>query len=80
MEKKGKKNIFNGRILEIEGLPDLKLGDISERIVTTGCMVSLVHPSSLCVLKDVSQKALKGQQVSEYCWRFLISQEVRASL
>ena len=26
VEKKGKKNIFNGRILEIEGLPDLKLG------------------------------------------------------
>merc|ERR1712124_146486 len=24
VEKKGKKNIFNGRILEIEGLPDLK--------------------------------------------------------
>ena len=26
VEKKGKKNIFNGRILEIEGLPDLPLG------------------------------------------------------
>jgi aconitate hydratase 2/2-methylisocitrate dehydratase len=25
VEKKGKKNIFNGRILEIEGLPDLKV-------------------------------------------------------
>ena len=25
MEKKGKKNVFNGRILEIEGLPDLKV-------------------------------------------------------
>ena len=25
VEKKGKKNIFSGRILEIEGLPDLKV-------------------------------------------------------
>ena len=25
VEKKGKKNVFNGRILEIEGLPDLKV-------------------------------------------------------
>lgn len=29
VEKKGKKNIFNGRILEIEGLPDLPLGPLS---------------------------------------------------
>ena len=25
VEKKGKKNVFSGRILEIEGLPDLKV-------------------------------------------------------
>lgn len=35
---------------------------------------------SLRIKKMFFHKALKGQQVSEYCWRFLISQEVRASL
>ncbi len=30
VEKKGKKNVFSGRILEIEGLPDLKVEQASE--------------------------------------------------
>jgi aconitate hydratase 2/2-methylisocitrate dehydratase len=47
VEKKGKKNIFSGRILEIEGLPDLKieqafeLADASAERSAAGCTVKL---------------------------------------
>ena len=47
LEKKGKKNIFSGRILEIEGLPDLKieqafeLSDASAERSAGGCSVRL---------------------------------------
>ena len=47
VEKKGKKNIFSGRILEIEGLPDLKveqafeLSDASAERSAAGCTVRL---------------------------------------
>ncbi|MGD9872156.1 MAG: bifunctional aconitate hydratase 2/2-methylisocitrate dehydratase, partial [Thauera sp.] len=47
VEKKGKKNIFSGRILEIEGLPDLKveqafeLTDASAERSAAGCTVHL---------------------------------------
>ena len=47
MAKKGKKNIFSGRILEIEGLPDLKveqafeLTDASAERSAAGCTVHL---------------------------------------
>ena len=47
VEKKGKKNIFSGRILEIEGLPDLKveqafeLTDASAERSAAGCTVYL---------------------------------------
>jgi aconitate hydratase 2/2-methylisocitrate dehydratase len=47
VEKKGKKNIFNGRILEIEGLPDLKveqafeLADASAERSAAACTVRL---------------------------------------
>ena len=47
VEKKGKKNIFSGRILEIEGLPDLKveqafeLSDASAERAAAGCTVHL---------------------------------------
>merc|ERR1719215_1556026 len=47
VEKKGKKNIFNGRILEIEGLPDLKceqafeLADASAERSAAGCTIKL---------------------------------------
>ncbi|MCI1709863.1 MAG: hypothetical protein LKM39_05480 [Chiayiivirga sp.] len=45
MEKQGKKNVFSGRILEIEGLPDLKieqafeLADASAERSSAGCTV-----------------------------------------
>ena len=47
LEKKGKKNIFSGRILEIEGLPDLKceqafeLSDASAERSAAGCTIKL---------------------------------------
>lgn len=47
VEKKGKKNIFSGRILEIEGLPDMKveqafeLSDASAERSAAGCTVRL---------------------------------------
>lgn len=49
--KKGKKNIFNGRVLEIEGLPDLKveqafeLSDASAERSANGCTVHLGEES-----------------------------------
>jgi aconitate hydratase 2/2-methylisocitrate dehydratase len=45
VEKQGKKNVFSGRILEIEGLPDLKieqafeLADASAERSSAGCTV-----------------------------------------
>ncbi len=47
VDKKGKKNIFSGRVLEIEGLPDLKveqafeLSDASAERSAAGCTVHL---------------------------------------
>merc|ERR1712176_509614 len=47
VEKKGKKNIFNGRVLEIEGLPNLKceqafeLSDASAERSAAGCTIKL---------------------------------------
>jgi len=47
VEKKGKKNVFNGRVLEIEGLPDMKveqafeLSDASAERSANGCTVRL---------------------------------------
>lgn len=47
VDKKGKKNVFSGRILEIEGLPDLKveqafeLSDASAERSAAGCTVKL---------------------------------------
>ncbi|VFP86957.1 Aconitate hydratase B [Candidatus Erwinia haradaeae] len=51
VEKKGKKNIFSGRIMEIEGLPDLKVeqafefSDASAERSAAGCVVQLNQES-----------------------------------
>ncbi|MCP3673851.1 MAG: bifunctional aconitate hydratase 2/2-methylisocitrate dehydratase, partial [Gammaproteobacteria bacterium] len=51
VEKKGKKNIFSGRILEIDGLPDLKveqafeLSDSSAERSASGCSIKLGEDS-----------------------------------
>ncbi|GAB5450004.1 MAG: bifunctional aconitate hydratase 2/2-methylisocitrate dehydratase [Halioglobus sp.] len=51
VEKKGKKNIFSGRVLEIEGLPDLtveqafELSDASAERSAAGCTIDLSEES-----------------------------------
>jgi aconitate hydratase 2/2-methylisocitrate dehydratase len=51
IEKKGKKNVYNGRILEIQGLPDLKveqafeLSDASAERSAGGCTIALSEDS-----------------------------------
>lgn len=46
MEKKGKKNIFSGRILEIEGLPDLKVEQAFELTDASAGVLPPAAPSS----------------------------------
>ena len=41
VEKKGKKNVFSGRILEIEGLPNLKVEQAFELSDAAACAVAL---------------------------------------
>lgn len=58
VEKKGKKNVFNGRILEIEGLPNLKveqafeLSDASAERSANGCVVKLGEEPIIEFLKS----------------------------
>jgi aconitate hydratase 2 / 2-methylisocitrate dehydratase len=53
VEKKGKKNVFSGRILEIEGLPDLKveqafeISDASAERSAEGCTIRLGKESMI---------------------------------
>ncbi|MDI9331130.1 MAG: bifunctional aconitate hydratase 2/2-methylisocitrate dehydratase [Alphaproteobacteria bacterium] len=58
VEKKGKKNVFSGRILEIEGLPDLKveqafeLSDASAERSAAGCTIKLNQAPVIEYLKS----------------------------
>jgi aconitate hydratase 2/2-methylisocitrate dehydratase len=58
VEKKGKKNVFSGRVLEIEGLPDLKLeqafelSDASAERSANGCTVRLNREPVIEYLKS----------------------------
>jgi aconitate hydratase 2/2-methylisocitrate dehydratase len=58
VEKKGKKNIFNGRVLEIEGLEHLKaeqafeLSDASAERSANGCVVKLAEEPIIEYLKS----------------------------
>ena len=58
LEKKGKKNVYNGRILEIEGLEDLtaeqafELSDASAERSAAGCAVNLSEASVAGYLKS----------------------------
>jgi aconitate hydratase 2/2-methylisocitrate dehydratase len=58
VEKKGKKNVFSGRILEIEGLPDLKveqafeLSDASAERSAAGCTIKLNQEPVIEYLKS----------------------------
>jgi aconitate hydratase 2/2-methylisocitrate dehydratase len=57
-DKKGKKNVFNGRVLEIEGLPDLKVeqafefADASAERSANGCTVRLSKEPVIEFLKS----------------------------
>lgn len=69
VEKKGKKNIFNGRVLEIEGLPDLKVeqafefSDASAERSANGCTVHLNKEPIIEFLN--SNIALLGWMIDE---------------
>jgi aconitate hydratase 2/2-methylisocitrate dehydratase len=69
VEKKGKKNIFNGRVLEIEGLPNLKveqafeLSDASAERSANGCTVHLNKEPIIEFLN--SNIALLGWMIDE---------------
>lgn len=58
VEKKGKINVFNGRILEIEGLPDIKmeqafeLSDASAERSAAACVVRLNKEPMIEYLKS----------------------------
>ncbi len=58
VEKKGKKNVFNGRVLEIEGLPNLKVeqafefADASAERSANGCTVHLAKAPIIEFLKS----------------------------
>ncbi|HFE37261.1 MAG TPA: bifunctional aconitate hydratase 2/2-methylisocitrate dehydratase [Gammaproteobacteria bacterium] len=58
VEKSGKKNIFSGRVLEIEGLPDLKveqafeLADASAERSANGCTIKLNQASIIEYLQS----------------------------
>lgn len=58
VEKKGKKNVFNGRVLEIEGLPHLKVeqafefADASAERSANGCTVRLAKEPIIEFLKS----------------------------
>ena len=58
VEKEGKKNVFSGRILEIEGLPDLsaeqafELSDASAERSAAGCTIRLSREPVACYLRS----------------------------
>tara|TARA_B100000674_G_scaffold499487_1_gene546987 strand:+ start:31955 stop:34564 length:2610 start_codon:yes stop_codon:yes gene_type:complete len=58
LDKKGKKNIYNGKILEIQGLPDLtveqafELSDASAERSAGGCTIQLSEKSIMDYLKS----------------------------
>ena len=52
VEKKGKKNIFSGRILEIEGLSDLTVEQAFELSDASAERSAMRETSSRCVFSD----------------------------
>jgi aconitate hydratase 2/2-methylisocitrate dehydratase len=72
VEKKGKKNIFSGRILEIEGLPNLtveqafELSDASAERSAAGCTIELTEESVAEYLR--SNIVLLRWMIAERLW------------
>ena len=85
VEKKGKKNIFSGRILEIEGLPDLKveqafeLSDASAERSAAACTVHLnAAPIAEYITSNISLMKwmiAKGYQDARTLQRRIAAQE-----
>ena len=76
VEKKGKKNIFSGRILEIEGLPDLKaeqafeLADASAERSAAGCTVHLnKEPIMEYIHSNIDRKSTRLNSSHEWISR-----------
>lgn len=80
VEKKGKKNIFSGRILEIEGLPELKveqafeLADASAERSAAGCTIKLDQApiteylnSNIVLLKWMISEGYGDRRTLERC-------------
>merc|ERR1711959_287432 len=81
VEKKGKKNIFNGQVLEIEGLPDLKceqafeLSDASAARSAAGCTIKLNKEPIIEYLKS-NIVLLKWMIANDYGDRRTIARRV----
>ncbi len=83
VEKKGKKNIFSGRILEIEGLPDLKveqafeLSDASAERSAAGCTVHL-HKEPIIEYINSNIVLLKNMIAQGYADARTITRRIQA--
>ena len=83
VEKKGKKNIFSGRILEIEGLPDMKveqafeLSDASAERSAAGCTVQL-NPEPIIEYINSNIVLLKNMIAQGYHDERTISRRIKA--
>jgi len=83
VEKKGKKNVFSGRILEIEGLPDLKveqafeLTDASAERSAAGCTVHLA-PEPIIEYMRSNITLMKWMIAEGYEDRHALERRIRA--
>jgi aconitate hydratase 2 / 2-methylisocitrate dehydratase len=83
VEKKGKKNIFSGRILEIEGLPDMKveqafeLSDASAERSAAGCTV-LLNKEPIIEYINSNIVLLKNMIAQGYADARTISRRIKA--
>ncbi|MTJ79583.1 MAG: bifunctional aconitate hydratase 2/2-methylisocitrate dehydratase [Telmatospirillum sp.] len=83
VEKKGKKNIFSGRILEIEGLPDLKveqafeLTDASAERSAAACTVRL-NPAPIVEYMRSNITLMKWMIANGYEDRRTLERRIRA--
>ena len=83
VEKKGKKNIFSGRILEIEGLPDMKveqafeLSDASAERSAAGCTVQL-NPAPIIEYINSNIVLLKNMIAQGYHDERTIARRIKA--
>jgi len=81
--KQGKVNVFSGRILEIEGLPDLKveqafeLSDASAERSAAGCTVKL-NPEPIIEYMHSNIVLLKNMIANGYADRRTIERRIRA--